>query len=94
MPRSFLVKPTGRRAPRDSSDRADNERVDSEPRCPRGQMLVPVSDGPRAAPEVPGAEGCVSPPSTQRDTRPTRTDQTDRTPSAPYWPGESTGSMQ
>ncbi|XP_059900019.1 zinc finger protein with KRAB and SCAN domains 3-like [Gadus macrocephalus] len=85
MPRSFLVKPTGRRALRDSVDRADHERVDPEPRCARGQMLVPVFDRPPAATGGPGAEWGPSQPWTQMDTRPTRTERTDRTASA-HWP--------
>ncbi|CAL8285917.1 unnamed protein product [Boreogadus saida] len=92
MPRSFLVKPTGRRALRDSVDRADRERVDPEPRCARGQMLVPVFDGPPAATGGPGAEWGPSQPWTQMDTRPTRTERTDRTASA-HWPGESPAAL-
>ncbi|CAL8270811.1 unnamed protein product [Lota lota] len=87
MPRSFLVKPIGRRALRHSGDRPTNKHVDFEHRCPRGQLLVHLSDEQRAlrrpTPDNPLAEVVASSTWTQMETRPTRTD---RIPSAHYWP--------
>ncbi|KAJ3601285.1 hypothetical protein NHX12_032257 [Muraenolepis orangiensis] len=95
MPRSFLVKPIGRRAMRDSRDRANDNghaRVgSSEHQCPRGKLRVRVSHGderraPRSpAPGDPVAEVGAStslrtPMETTKPTGP------DRTPSALYWP--------
>ncbi|KAG7279712.1 hypothetical protein CRUP_011644 [Coryphaenoides rupestris] len=99
MPRSFLVKPTGRRALRAPRDRAHNghTRRGSEHRSarhapggPRAEVDAP--GGPRAEvrpSEPPGAE-VVALRAPGAEMEPTGTD---RNPSANYWPAPPAGEM-